>query len=121
VCAWGTDQAKQHAAAALWTLSTNDKHRAAIAEENGLAPLIELLSGGTAVAREKAAGALWNISFSAELRVALTEAGALRPLIELLGTGTPEAATRMTPGAAAWSTRHWRRYSSAAASARTGR
>ena len=59
----------------------------AIAEADGIAPLVELLRGGSAFAKENAAAALGNSAINTARRKAIVDAGAIPALVELLRSG----------------------------------
>lgn len=69
----------------------------AIAEANGVLPLVKLLSSGTPATQQMAAAALAAIGYISMNRDSIANAGAIPPLIKLIWSetlGTPETAAR---------------------------
>ena len=89
----GCDDAKENAAAALWSLAINADNKVAIAKVDGalaaLAALVALLCDGSAVGKENAAGALQNLAVNADNQVAIAKVvSALAALVALLRDGS---------------------------------
>ena len=87
------------AAGALATLSKNNIFiQVTITEEDGIAPLVELLKGKAKLAYENTTKALWHLAEYEENQTAIALAGGLAPLVELLAS--PEPITQQFTAAA---------------------
>ena len=85
----GTGLQKENAAAALGNIAMNYENGTAIADGDGIPPLIALVSRpGTPMQKENAAGTLANLSLNYENAIAIARGGGIPPLTALVTSGT---------------------------------
>ena len=86
------DEARTHAAIAMFHLSTTADNKISMTTMGGIARLVKLLrvDSGSDEAQRHAAGALWQLASSPDNRNAIVEAGGIPLLVELLQKTDPE-------------------------------
>ena len=87
-------QAQRWAAAAIAALAEGSSaNQVAVAEADGIHPLVELLKRENVVApHENATKALWHLASTAENQLSIAKVGGLPPLVRLLNKGSDQAA-----------------------------
>ena len=87
-------KAQRWAAAAIAALAEDSSaNQVAVAEEGGIAALVELLKRvGVSAPHENATKALWHLAAFADNKISIAKAGGIRPLVRLLVQGSEQAA-----------------------------
>ncbi|KAL8513894.1 hypothetical protein ACS0TY_013131 [Phlomoides rotata] len=84
VLRYGTEEAKENSAAALFSLSTLDENKVLVGCSNGIPPLVDLLRTGTSRGEKDAATTLFSLVLNQANRSRAIKAGIIPPLLHLL-------------------------------------